>query len=165
MRDRHSGRVRVPDRPEAYRFNTSLRVRFAETDAQGVVYNANYLVYFEVGRVEYLRQLFGDDFFSADRPYAVTVAEAHCRFISSARFDQALHIHSRIPRFGQSSYRFEYLIRNPARDRTVALGYTTMVTLDRQTMRPIRVPRPFVERVTAFEEISVLPPPSPGETE
>lgn len=144
-------RIRVPEDPSLYRFKTQVRVRFSETDAQGVVYNSNYLVYFEVGRVEYLRHLFGEDFFSGKRPIAATVGEAGCRYRAPARFDDVLDIYVRIPEFYRSSYVFEYLVRNAKSGQTVAVGYTTLVTLSRDTMRPTRIPEAFKEKVLAFE--------------
>lgn len=144
-------RIRIEEDPAKYKFKTSVRVRFAETDAQGVVYNSNYLVYFEVGRVEYLRSLFGPDFFSGRRAFMATVGEAGCRYKAPARFDQQLDIFVRISEMYRTSYVFEYLIRDTNGNGAIATGYTTIVTLSRDTGKPARIPEPFAEKIRAFE--------------
>ncbi|MBI2059115.1 MAG: acyl-CoA thioesterase [Nitrospirae bacterium] len=145
-------RIQVEEDPAKYNFKTSLRVRFAETDAQGVVYNSNYLVYFEVARVEYFRNLFGENWFDGQRPYNVTVGEAGCRFKSPARFDQVLDLHVRIGEMRNASYVFEYLIRNARTGEAVAVGYTTLVTLSKDSGRAIRVSEEVRQKIMTFEK-------------
>ncbi len=80
-----------------------LRVRYAETDAMGVVYHANYVTFFEVGRVEYLRAA-GIDYRSLeDAKMTGAVVEANVRFHAPARFDDELDLTARIARLGTTS--------------------------------------------------------------
>ena len=80
---------------DGYGFSTSVRVRFADTDAQGIAHNASYLVWFEVARVEYLRLYAGGYQALRDRGIEALVLESHCRYVVPARFDDILIIHAR----------------------------------------------------------------------
>ncbi len=92
-----------------------MRVRYAETDQMGVVYYANYYIYFEIGRVEYMRQLgvaykemeIQDDSF-------IVVAESHCRYLRPARYDDLLRIRTRVAEARRRTIRFAYEIVNSA---------------------------------------------------
>jgi acyl-CoA thioester hydrolase len=77
---------------------TTLRVRYAETDAMGVVYHANYLVWFEVGRGDYFRAL-GQDYGQWEqRGYSLPVAEAYARYHAPARFAEEITIRTWLER-------------------------------------------------------------------
>ncbi len=144
----------VSENPADYKFKTTLRVRFNETDAQGIVNNAVYFTYFEIARVEYLRHAFGDDFFE-QREFSATVGEAGCRFLSSAVFGQTINVHVRVPEIYRVSYVYEYLMRDAHTNANMATGYTTIVILSPQTLRPVPVPESFVKGLLEFEKDSV----------
>ena len=78
-------------------FEAQLRVRYAETDQMGVVYHSNYIVWFEVGRVEMLRQ-FGFTYRDMEKQddTHIAVADVHCRFKSPARYDDLITIRTRL---------------------------------------------------------------------
>ena len=78
-------------------FDTSVRVRYAETDKMGVVYYANYYIYFEIGRVEYMRQR-GVDYrqMEIEDDSFIVVAESKCRYRRPARYDDPLRIRTRV---------------------------------------------------------------------
>ena len=117
-----------------------LRVRYADTDAMGVVYYANYLAYFEVGRVEFLRAAQAD-YRSIEANGAVAaVTKAECRYLAPARFDDLLAIDTRAADLGRASLRFEYEIRREPDGVLLAEGFTEHACLDRQTLRPVRLP-------------------------
>jgi len=123
---------------ESYPFTTQIRVRFAETDAQGVAHNASYLVWFEVARVEFLERFAGG--YPALREHGIEafVTEAHVRYGVSARFDDRLVLHARVTGVRGARFRFEYrLERNGA---LVAEGWTAHACVDALTHRPTRVP-------------------------
>jgi acyl-CoA thioester hydrolase len=126
-----------------------VRVRYADTDAMGVVYYANYFAYFEIGRVEYLRAA-GADYREVEAGGAVAaVTRADCRYLASARFDDLLLIHTRAAAIGRATLRFEYQIRRESDELLIAEGYTEHACLNRQTLRPIRLPvhvRSAIER-------------------
>ena len=132
----------------AFPHRTSHRVRYSETDAMGVVYYANYLAYFEVGRVEYLRAAKADYRSIEENGAVAAVTRADCRYRSSARFDDELVISTRVAAMGRATMRFEYEIRREPDGMLLAEGFTEHACLDRQTLRPVRLP----ERVRAAIE-------------
>lgn len=126
--------------PDEFPFAHRQRVRFGETDMQGVVYYANYLLFAEVGRIAYLRHL-GIDYRLdlLDRGYDFTVAEARVRYTAPLRFDDEYDVRVRLGELRRSSWSLEYLITKP--DRTVcARMETVQVLLDRRSGRPARIP-------------------------
>jgi acyl-CoA thioester hydrolase len=84
-------------------FGHSLRVRYAECDAQGVVFNAHYLAYVDIGITEVWRAAFGSYGVMLERGVDVVVAEAHLRFRGSARFDDELRIEVVFTHLGNTS--------------------------------------------------------------
>ncbi len=134
-----------------YKFSTTLRVRFAETDAQGVVYNGNYFTYFEVGRVNYFRNLRIRFIFSEDRRYDITIANAACQYKSPARFDDELEVFVRVPEMRHSSFIFEYLIIRKSTGDIIACGHTVMVILKADTKKPTAIPEEIKNKIEEFE--------------
>src|SRR3954451_20457561 len=135
---------------EGYTFETAVRVRFADTDAQGIAHNASFLVWFEVARVEYLRTFAGGYQTLRDHGVEALVLESHCRYATPARFDDLLHVHTRCVGMRGARFRYEYTI---VRDdgEVVADGYTEHACVDAQTMRPTRVPDWLSAAVAAAE--------------
>ena len=128
-----------------------LRVRYADTDAMGVVYYANYLAYFEVGRVEFLRAAQAD-YRSIEANGAVAaVTRAECRYLAPARFDDLLAIDTRAADLGRASLRFEYEIRREPDGALLAEGFTEHACLDRQTLRPVRLPLEVRRAIERFQ--------------
>ena len=112
--------------------DTTLRVRYAETDQMGVVYHANYFVWFEVGRVELIRSL-GINYkqMEAEDDCHIVVAEAHCRYLHPARYDDVLRVRTLITEVGTRIVKFSYEVFPEAADRLLASGATTHVICDR----------------------------------
>lgn len=115
-----------------------LRVRYAETDCMKVVYYSNYLVYFEVGRVEYLRQQ-GRPIGEIDRAIHMPVVEAHVRFVRPARLDDLLEVRCWVSQRKRASFRFDYEILSEGGD-TVATGWTVHACWDPATGRLVPLP-------------------------
>ncbi|MCL6480796.1 MAG: acyl-CoA thioesterase [Firmicutes bacterium] len=109
----------------------TLRVRYAETDRMGVAYYGNYFTWFEVGRVELLRQLGFRyrDMEEQENSYIV-VAEARCHYRRPARFDDLLRIVTRVVESRSRSIRFAYEIYNEETGELLATGETTHVICD-----------------------------------
>ena len=130
---------------EAFPFSTEIRVRFAETDAQGVAHNASYLVWFEIARVEYLERFAGG--YPSLRASGVEafVTEAHVRYGAPARFDDRLALHARCGDVRGARFRFEYLVERDG--ERVADGWTAHACVDARTLRPIRVPVVVAEAI------------------
>ena len=95
---------------EGYVFSTPVRVRFADTDAQGIAHNSAFLVWFEVARVEYLRAYAGGYQSLRDRGVEALVLESFCRYLLPVRFDDALVVHARCVGVRGARFRFEYAI-------------------------------------------------------
>lgn len=128
---------------DLYPFSTSLKVRFNETDAQGHVNFAQYLNYFDVGLIEYLRSIG----FSYQRMLAENVdmlyVDSHASYHAPAYFDDALRIHCCAGKVGTSSVRFDFQIFNETKERLTAKGEITVVIADRKTFQKMRVPDHF----------------------
>ena len=135
---------------EGFIFSTDVRVRFAETDAQGVAHNASYLVWFEVARVEYLRTYAGGYQALRDRGIEALVLESHCRYVTPARFDDLLSVHTRCVDVRGARFRYEYVI---VRDdgALMADGYTSHACVDAATFAPTRAPEWLKEAIAAAE--------------
>ena len=118
---------------------TVVRVRYAETDRMGVVYYANYLVWFEVGRTEWLRET-GWSYREMEADgIALPVIEAHCEYRQPARYDDELAILTRATIVTPVRLRFDYEIVR-LRDQVVAAaGHTVHAALD-ASGRPCRLP-------------------------
>jgi acyl-CoA thioester hydrolase len=119
-------------------FTTEVRVRFAETDAQGIANNSVYLVWFELARVEYLERYAGGYPAIRAKGIEALVTEAHVRYREPARFDDRLTIRASCGNVRGARFRFEYEID---RDGTrIAEGETHHAVVDASTHRPTRVP-------------------------
>ena len=138
---------------ESYSFSTDVRVRFADTDAQGIAHNASYLVWFEVGRVEYLRAHAGGYQALRDLGIEALVLESFCRYIVPARFDELLHVHARVVGLRGARFRFEYsIVRDDGTE--MAEGWTAHACVDAQTFKPTRVPDWLAEAIASAESAS-----------
>ncbi len=123
---------------EGFPFSTPVRVRFADTDAQGVAHNAAYLVWFEVGRVEHLRAVAGGYQALRDRGVEALVLESFCRYRVPVRFDDELAVHTRCLDVRGARFRYEYAIVRGG--ELAAEGWTGHACVDAATLRPVRVP-------------------------
>jgi acyl-CoA thioester hydrolase len=111
---------------------TTVRVRYKETDQMGMVYYGNYFTYFEIGRVEYLRDrgMAYKEMEQQDDSYIV-VAESHCRHLRPARYDDVLRIRTRVSRARRRTLRFAYEIVNDATGELLATGETVHVVCNK----------------------------------
>ena len=123
-------------RPAMETRETRLRVRYAETDQMGVVYYANYLVWMEVGRVEYCRAA-GLDYHAMERSDGIllTVAEANCRYLAPAVYDDEVVVRTWIEKASPRLLRFAYEMCRLAGGEVLARGHTTHVFCDRELRR------------------------------
>jgi acyl-CoA thioester hydrolase len=159
-----------------------IRVRYAETDAMGVVYYANYLTFFEVARVEYLRAA-GIDYRSLEEAKMTgAVVAAHVNYHAPAKFDDELSLWSRCVSMGKVRFRIEYEAWREVDRTLVASGYTEHALLAHQSLRPVRIPEWVREGIERFElsrrgpplahvhekasarELTTVSPPAPSRT-
>jgi acyl-CoA thioester hydrolase len=134
---------------EGFSFSTDVRVRFAETDAQGIAHHASFLVWFEVARVAYLRQHAGGYQAIRDRGLEALTTEVQVRYHRAAYFDDPLTIWTRCTDMRGARFRYEYGVTRDG--ELVADGYTNHATVDRETYRPTRVPAWLAEAVARAE--------------
>ncbi len=141
--------------------HTTIRVRYAETDQMCVVYYANFFIWFEVGRVELLRQLgFHYKQMEKDDDCHIPVVEATCRYKSPARYDDELLLETSILAMRRSVIKFGYRLLRPAEGEAaptlLAEGETIHVTVDR-FMKKVPLPQKYVDVLAQF-----LPQPAPA---
>ncbi len=126
---------------------TRIRVRYAETDQMGVVYHANYLIWFEVGRVEYLRDkgFSYRDMEKEDR-CGIAVVEARCRYKAPARYDDVVIIRTRVARQRGSILHFTYEAIREEDGLLLAEGETIHVVID-DKFEPCYLPEKYREGI------------------
>ncbi len=117
-----------------------LRVYYADTDHEGVVYYANYLRWFEIGRTEILRQ-HGYDYLDIEKKdIIVPVVEVKCNYYDSAKYNDVVIIETAIEKIGNSSIKFNYNVIRKIDKKLLAEGYTVNVFVDRKTMKSVKIP-------------------------
>ena len=131
------------------RVGTDVKVRYAETDAQGVVYHGSYVVWFEVGRTEYCD--------AAGYPYArmeaegvnIVVSDLAARYRRPARYGDTVRVETRLAGVRSRGCTFAYRVLLP--DGSLAVeGETVHLFVDRATGRPTAVPEPVRAALSAF---------------
>jgi len=136
---------------QKYKFHYPLRVRYVETDAQARVFFSNYLTYFDVALIEYMRAIGYAYKEMVDLGMDIFYVEASCQYKGAARFDDLLHIHAHVSRFGNTSFTFEFSIFKQPRDELIATGRIIVVAVDIKTERPIHVSDELRKAVALFE--------------
>jgi acyl-CoA thioester hydrolase len=124
---------------------TTFRVRYAETDQMGVVYYANYLIWMELGRAEYCRAAgirYKD--MEVDDGVRLAVVDAHCRYISPARYDEEIAVKTWIARANRRMIEFHYEVRELQSARTLATGETKHIFLG-SDMKPVKLPQKYYD--------------------
>ena len=112
--------------------DATVRVRYAETDQMGVVYHSNYLIWFEIGRVELMRALgFEYQKMETEDDCYIVVAEASCRYLLPARYDELLRIRTRISQAGNRIVKYSYELLRDSDNHLLATGATTHVICGR----------------------------------
>jgi acyl-CoA thioester hydrolase len=124
---------------------TRLRVRYAETDQMGVVYHSNHLIWFEVGRVELMRQM-GFSYRKMEREDGlyIAVVEAKCRYRAPVYYDEEVVVRTWLKRARSSVVVFSYELLRAETSEVLAEGETVHVVTDSQ-MRVARLPGKYLE--------------------
>jgi acyl-CoA thioester hydrolase len=124
---------------------TRIRVRYAETDQMGVVYHANHFIWFEVGRVEFLRQLgFSYKDMEQHDNCFIAVVDARCRYKAPAIYDDEIIVRTRLKNIRDSVIHFGYELVRSADGAMLAEGETTHIVADAQ-MRKIALPEKYMK--------------------
>lgn len=128
---------------------TIIRVRYGETDQMGVVYHANYAVYFEVGRTAWLRE-FGLSYSAMEASgIMLPVISLSINYKNSALYDDVLTVETRLKQKPTASIEFDYVLRNEAGD-LLATGNTKLVFMDKKKNKPMRCPKYFLDKLQNY---------------
>jgi acyl-CoA thioester hydrolase len=136
---------------DGYTISTPIRVRFAETDAQGIAHNSSYFVWFEVARVDYLEQVAGGYPKLREQGIEALVLECHVRYRKPAVFDDRLLVHSRCVDLRGARFRYEYAVERESDGELLADGWTAHGVVDATSLRPTRVPSWLLEAISSAE--------------
>ena len=130
--------------------DAKVRVRYAETDQMGVVYHANFLVWFEIGRVELLRAL-GVEYKKMEKEddCHIVVADVHCRYHHPARYDEVLRVRTRIAESRNRVVKFTYELFRDSDSTLLANGHTTHIICG-SNGRPKLLPKRYREIMAAM---------------
>jgi acyl-CoA thioester hydrolase len=135
-----------------FRFHHDIRVRFADTDLQRIVFNGNYLTYYDVAWTEYFRAVgfTWNDILAlgVDTVLARTTME----FKSPAKFDEILEVYTRVSRVGNTSLTFEFEIYPQNEDRLISSATSLYVCVDPKTLKSTPIPDLLRQRINQFEE-------------
>ena len=130
-------------------FDTEVKVRFAETDAQGIAHHAVYLVWFELARIEYLSRFRGGYRDLQAQGLEALTLDAHITYRAPARFDDRLVVRTRCAEVRGARFSFEYRVERDG--ELIAEGSTGHACADAATLRPTRVPAWLVEEIAKAE--------------
>lgn len=132
-----------------YVSETTVRVRYAETDRMGYVYYGNYTQYFEVGRVEALRQLGTSYKEMEDSGVMLPVYTCNLKYLKPAFYDDLLIIKTTITELPRVKINFDYEIFNE-KNELLTTGSTTLVFIEMNSKKPCPAPASFMEKIRKF---------------
>lgn len=134
-----------------YRFHHNIRVRFADTDLQGIVFNGNYLTYYDVAWTEYFREVgfVWKDILALG--VDSVLARTSMEFKSAAKFDDVLEVYTRVSKIGTTSLTFEFEIYVEGEDRLIGSAASLYVCVDPASMKSTPVPDLLRQRIEEFE--------------
>ena len=124
---------------------TRIRVRYAETDQMGVVYHANHFIWFEVGRVELLRQLgFSYKEMETQDDCFIAVVDARCRYKAPVHYDDEVVVRTYLKHVRERAIHFGYELLSAAGDQLLAEGETIHIVANSQ-MKPRKLPEKYMK--------------------
>jgi acyl-CoA thioester hydrolase len=136
---------------EDFRFHHKIRVRFGDTDLQAIVFNANFLIYYDVAWTEYFRALGFTWQTMIESGVDTVLARTTLEFKSPARFDEVLEVYTRISKIGNTSLIFDFEIYPKGEERLVNSASSVYVCVDPKTLLKIPVPDAMRRRISEFE--------------
>jgi acyl-CoA thioester hydrolase len=131
-----------------FKFSARTRVGFSDTDAQGIVYYGRYNPYFDLARVEYLRQL---GLLHRDGQGDFVMRANDVEYFAPARFDDELLIYARVSRIGRTSVTYEFDAYRMPDHELMVTAHQTLVYVDLHERQAVPVPEDYRDRVLAFE--------------
>jgi acyl-CoA thioester hydrolase len=134
-----------------YPASTTFRVEYGETDGQGRVFYANYLLFFDRGRVAYWVRAGLSEEEIRRIEHETVIAEVHCTYRAPASFYDVVSVFARVARIGRSSLRMEFAVINDSTNALMAEGYTALVNIDLGANRAVPFADELKAKVRAFE--------------
>jgi acyl-CoA thioester hydrolase len=134
-----------------YPASTTFRVEYGETDGQGRVFYANYLLFFDRGRVAYWVQAGLSEAEIKRIEHDTVIAEVHCTYRAPAAFYDVVTVHTRIARVGRASLRMEFVVHNDSTAVLMAEGYATLVQVDLAINRSVPFAAELKAKLSALE--------------
>jgi acyl-CoA thioester hydrolase len=134
-----------------YPASTAFRVEYGETDGQGRVFYANYLLFFDRGRIAYWARAGLSEKEVKRIEHDTVIAEVHCTYRAPAGFYDVVSVYTRIARIGRSSLRMEFAVINDSTETLMAEGYATLVQVDLVSNRSVPFAEEFKTKIRAFE--------------
>jgi acyl-CoA thioester hydrolase len=131
-----------------FKLSAPTRVGFSDTDAQGIVYYGRYNPYFDLARVEYLRQL---ELLHAQTDMAFVMRANTVEYFAPAVFDDQIEIFCRVARIGRTSLTYEFAAYREPDDVLMVTATQTLVLVDLDERRAQEIPGWLRERIVAFE--------------
>lgn len=132
-------------------FHHDIRVRFADTDLQRIVFNGNYLTYYDVAWTEYFREAGFQWKDLLALGVDTVLARTTMVFKTPARFDEILQVHTRVSSIGTTSLTFEFEIYPEGEDRLIGTATSLYVCVDPETLKSAPVPEILRLRIQEFE--------------
>ena len=129
---------------------TSLRVRYVETDQMGYSHHSNYIIYYEFGRVEALRSLGMSYKELEDSGVMMPVIDSGSKYLKPALYDDEIRVQILVPQLPTVRMRFEYKLF--VKDVLINEGFTTLAFVNMETKRPMRAPESMMNLLRPFYE-------------
>lgn len=129
---------------------TNVRVRYGETDQMGVVYYGNYATYFEVGRVETLRNIGLSYREIEENGIMLPVSEFNVKYLNPIKYDDVVTIKTKLSSVLGARLTFEYDMFN-SNNVLCAQAFTVLVFIDKDSRRPVKAPNYFLEKLKKYE--------------
>ncbi len=140
---------------DGYRVVYRRKIRYSDTDLQGVVFNGNYFTYFDDALTDYFEQLGLPEPVFAEHGHDITVAHAEADFRSAGLPGETLTVAVRVDRIGNTSLAVGLRVEDEATGRLVAAGQEVYVVVDRTTQKPVPVPSYLI---AALDDVPAPPP-------
>ena len=135
-----------------FTYKTEIRIRYADTDQMQFVYNGKYLEYFEVGRTELLRST-GLSYKVVEKEgYQLPLVEAHLKYVSAAYYDDIIIIETSLKEIPKLKMRLGYKIFRKENNELVTEGFTEHVFINKETKKPVRPPKFFIDAIKNYYE-------------
>ncbi len=131
---------------------SKVRVRYADTDQMGFVYNGKYFEYFEVGRTEMMRDIGLPYRKIEEEGYQMPVRETFIKYKNAALYDEELEIETRVPELTGAKVHIEHTIRSIARNIVIVEGYVDLLFIKSETKKACRAPEFFINQIANYYE-------------